>query len=178
MQNRGGHYEFVYDSSASNTGRKLPRRYNGFDAQLKWLHNGGSVTELRGEYWWGTQTASAQTSETPSTVFTTDYYYTRKFDGAFFYVLHSFDKHNQVGVKFDWYDPNTLVKEKEIGNGNGTTAADIKYNTLGIGYIHYFNEALKVVVWYEFVKNESTLLTGYTSDLKDNIVTLRLQFRF
>ena len=97
---------------------------------------------------------------------------------ALFCLLHSFDRHSQVGIKFDWYDPNTLVKEKEIGNDNGTTATDIKYNTPGIGYIYYFDANFKLVTWYDFVKNESTLVPGYTSDLKDDVFTLRLQFRF
>jgi len=35
-----------------------------------------------------------------------------------------------------------------------------------------------VVGYYEFVKNESTLLPGYTHDLEDNVLTVRLQFRF
>ncbi|HEY6974883.1 MAG TPA: porin [Chitinophagaceae bacterium] len=178
MQSNNGKQQFIVDSSTENIGTELPRKYNGMDAQLKWLHKGSSVTELRGEYWWGKQTASAVTSETPSNIFLTDHYYIRKFNGAFFYLLHSFDKHNQVGMKYDWYDPNTLVKGKEIGEANGTLPPDIRYGTLGIGYIYYFDESLKIVAWYEFVKNESTALPDYTSDLEDNILTLRVQFRF
>jgi len=34
------------------------------------------------------------------------------------------------------------------------------------------------VLWYDLVKNESTALTGYTNDLRDNVFTCRLQFRF
>jgi hypothetical protein len=32
-----GGKQFVMDSSDANAGRKLPRRYNGADAQLKWI---------------------------------------------------------------------------------------------------------------------------------------------
>jgi hypothetical protein len=176
--NIDGNNKFIIDSSADNIGRKLPRKYYGADVQLKWLHKASSATELRAEYWYGTQTGSQSTSETPSYVFVVDSYYVRKFNGAFLYLLHSFDRHNQVLVKYDWYDPNTKVKEKEIGLDNGTREADIRYNTFGFGYIHYFDENFKFLVWYELVKNDSTLLPGYTSDLKDNVLTLRIQFRF
>ncbi len=176
MQQRDGIKQFSEDSLDENIGRKLPRKYYGADAQLKWLHTKNSVTELRAEYWWGTQTASAATSETP-TALSTDPYYIRTFNGAFFYLLHSFNKQNQIGIKYDWYDPNTKVKSAEIGQLN-ETQADILYNTLGVGYIYYFNDNLKLVTWYEIVTNESTALQNYTSDLKDNIITARLQFRF
>ena len=55
---------FVVDSSASNIGGKAPRRYRGADAQLKIKHAWGA-TELRTEYWWGTQTATSTATETP-----------------------------------------------------------------------------------------------------------------
>jgi hypothetical protein len=85
---------------------------------------------------------------------------------ALFLLLHSFDRHSQVGVKFDWYDPNTLVKEKEIATENGTTANDIKYNTLGIGYIYYFDANFKLVYLVRFVKNESTWYRDIPAILK------------
>jgi len=175
--NSTGGKGFVLDSSSKNIGRELPRKYEGADVQLKWLHGKGS-TEFRAEYWSGTQTGSQSASETPSVVFTVDSYYVRKFNGAFLYLLHSFDEHNQVGLKYDWYDPNTNISGKEIGTSANTHAADIRYNTLGVGYIHYFGEDLKVVLWYDFITNESTSLDGYTSDLKDDILTFRLQFEF
>ncbi|MEP7318323.1 MAG: porin [Panacibacter sp.] len=168
---------FTEDSSAANVGNKLPRKYYGVDAQLKFLHPKNSSTELRAEYWWGTQTSNAIISETPPALLT-EPYYIRPFTGAFFYLLHNFDKNNQVGVKYDWYDANTGLKGTEIGTITNTHAADINFNTLGFGYTHYFDDNLKLVAWYEFVKNETTALPGYTSNVKDNILTLRMQFRF
>lgn len=173
-----GSKTFIVDSSQANIGRKLPRKYYGADAQLKWKYPNGGATELRGEYWWGTQTASAGSNETPASVFATDPYYTRQFNGAFIYLLHSFDTHNQLGVKYDWLDPNTKLAGTQIDATNGAHPADIKYNTLGVGYIHYFDENLKLVAWYDMVKNENTAIDGYTTDIKDNVLTLRLQFRF
>ncbi|CAN5198303.1 porin [soil metagenome] len=169
---------FNIDSSQNNIGRELPRKYYGADAQLKWLLSNHGATEIRAEYWWGKQTATAISSETPPAILVTDAYYKRNFNGAFFYLLHSFDQHNQIGVKYDWYDPNSKIAGNEISTSTGAHSGDIKYNTFGTGYIHYFDDNLKLVAWYEFVNNETTALESYTNDIKDNIFTLRLQFRF
>jgi phosphate-selective porin len=40
------------------------------------------------------------------------------------------------------------------------------------------NENLKLMLWYDWVKNENTALAGYLTDVKDNVFTCRLQFRF
>jgi hypothetical protein len=34
------------------------------------------------------------------------------------------------------------------------------------------------MLWYDLIYNESTQLTGYKTDVKDNVFTCRLQFRF
>jgi hypothetical protein len=88
LQSNGLQKMFVLDSSLGNIGNEMPRRYHGADVQLKWLHRKGA-TEVRAEYWAGTQTGSQSTSETPSTLFTVDSYYVRKFNGAFFiFFIH------------------------------------------------------------------------------------------
>lgn len=82
-------------------------------------------------------------------------------------------------LKYDWYDPNIKVKNEEIGKpGTNLTTADVKFSTLGMGYIYHINSQTKLVLYYDFVKNERTQITGYITDLKDNIFTCRLQFRF
>jgi hypothetical protein len=170
--------QFVVDSADDNIGRKAPRKYYGADMQLKWKHPYGA-TELRMEYWRGKQTASAGTSETPPSLLQ-EPYYVRKFDGAFFYLLQNIvNTSHQLGIKYDWYDPNTEVKEEEIGKaGNNINATNIKYTTLSVGYNYAINENARLMLWYDIVKNEKTSLTGYTGDVKDNIFTARLQFRF
>jgi hypothetical protein len=167
---------FIVDSSAANVGRKAPRKYRGADIQLKWKA-GQSTTELRGEYWQGKQTSLADNSETPGNL-PDEPYYIRDFNGGFFYLLHQFNKHHQLAIKYDWYDPNRNINGNGLTAGNRFTAADIKYSTLGFGYINYLDENLKLVLWYDLVRNESTSLTGYEEDLDDNVFTCRLQFRF
>lgn len=170
--------QFVVDSALSNLGEKAPRQYRGADLQWK-LKNKWGFTELRGEYWWGTQTATNSNTETPGALLN-EPLYSRPFDGGFFCFLQNIvNTKHQLVVKYDWYDPNTRVKGKEIGiPGNNLTVADIKYSTLSMGYVQYVNPQLKLFLFYDRVWNESTGLSGYTTDVKDNVFTCRLQFRF
>ena len=174
---------FIVDSSESNLGHSAPRRYYGGDVQYK-IHHGWGETELRAESWFGTQPGTAASTTNPGSLPNTNGIpaptYVRNFNGAFFYFLQNlFNTKHQLLVKYDWYDPNTDVKGNEIGKaGSHTGPADIKYSTLGLGYVFYFNSQLKLVLYYDWVKNESTQLSGYTSDLDDDILTARLQFRF
>lgn len=177
---QSGEKTFILDSAITNKGRIAPRKYFGMDAQVKLKHKWGA-TELRGEFVTGTQTASENNTETPFALFNdNEGYYVRKFNGAYFYFLQNIvNPHHQLGIKYDWYDPNTDVKGREIGlNNNNIHAANIKYSTLGIGYIYYATENLKLVLWYEFVDNEKTSLPDYEKDVKDNVFTCRLQFKF
>jgi hypothetical protein len=165
------------DSSFSNLGKKAPRNYYGADLQLKYTHKNGT-TEIRAEYWQGKQTGSLGSSETPGALLQ-EPYAIRNFNGAFFYLLHNLAPKHQLCVKYDIYDPNTDIKKTEIGRaGTNFSAADIKYSTLGFGYIYYWNANLKLMLWYDLIYNESTQLTGYKTDVKDNVFTCRLQFRF
>ena len=170
----------MIDSSVNNIGTISPRRYYGADMQVK-LKTSLGFTELRGEFLQGQQTGTVNNTETPVALLNgTDGFYTRYFNGAYFYFLQNiFSFRHQLLVKYDWYDPNTKVKEKEIGAaGSNFTASDIKYNTLGLGYIYYVTPNVKWVLYYAMPVNESTQLAGFTSDVDDNVFTARLQFRF
>ena len=168
--------DFSALSDTLQIGVRAPRTYMGVDAQLK-IKNAIGNTEFRAEYIKGTQTAISTSSETPA-VAVIDPLYSRPFDGAYFYFLQNIGKKHQFGIKYDWYDANTRVKGSEIKKDTKLTAADLKYNTLGLGYIFYMNDNLKWVFWYDVVKNEKTQLAGLTEDLKDNIFTFRMQYRF
>lgn len=180
ISDKNGNANFVVDSSISNLGKLAPRMYFGSDLQLKFKTSFGE-TECRVEYISGSQTGTLYSSETPVAILIgNEGHYIRKFNGAYFYFLHAFkNRKHQIGIKYDWYDPNTLVNAMDIGKmGNNLNATDIRYATLGFGYNRFITENIKFLLWYEVVKNEITTLPGYTDDLKDNILTLRLQFRF
>ncbi|MEP6845482.1 MAG: porin [Panacibacter sp.] len=171
---------FTVDSSITNIGRIAPRKYYGADAQLK-IKGKAGFTEFRAEFIAGKQTGLANTSETPSILPDANgSYYIRKFAGAYFYFLQNLiSPAHQLIVKYDWYDPNALVTEKDISRaGNNLNGTDIKFSTLGFGYIHYINLNLKLMFWYDKVWNEKANLPGFNTDIKDDIFTCRMQFRF
>lgn len=168
--------DFVATTDSLKIGSKAQRMYFGADAQLK-IKTDMGTTEFRAEYIAGTQSATSASSETPATL-PSESLYSRPFNGAYFYVLQGFGKKHQIGLKYDWYDPNTAVTSSDIKSSTKLTSADIRYSTLGFGYIFYVHENLKAVFWYDIVKNENTQLTGFTGDVKDNVFTCRLQYRF
>jgi hypothetical protein len=171
--------KFLVDSTPTNNGKVSKRNYYGADIQFKFKGESGS-TIVRAEYMTGTQTAYANTTETPSSLPSDSRtgFYQRKFDGAYFYLLYDiFNEKNQLIFKYDWYDPNLQVANKQIGMNN-INAADIKYSTLGLGFLRHFDESLKMVLYYDIVRNERTSLAGFTSDVRDNVFTARIQYRF
>lgn len=171
----------VVDSTVTNRGSNSPRKYFGIDAQLKIKHRNNIYTELRGELIGGTQTGTSSASETPTALLTGfDGFHVRNFFGGYFYFLQNIcSNQHQFIIKYDWYDPNTKVQGKDIGvTGAGLSAANIKYSTIGLGYIEHLSENAKLVLYYAKVFNEKTALAGYTKDLADDVFTCRLQFRF
>lgn len=173
-----GNKVYIVDSSLSNIGKIAPRKYYGADIQLKVSHGWGE-TELRSEYWTGRQPGSATSTTNPGTLPNAPVYI-RDFDGAFICFLQNIvNKKHQLLLKYDWYDSDKNVNGNDIGKlGTNLAQTDIRYSTIGMGYVYYFSDNIKLVLYYDIVKNELTQLTGYTSDIKDNILTCRVQFRF
>lgn len=170
----------VVDSSDSNLWSDAPRKYYGADAQLK-IKNKVGFTEFRAELVGGQQSGIAANSETPLALLSgTDGFHVRNFRGGYFYFLqHLASLKHQIVFKYDYYDPNSKVAGLEIGSSGSTlSAANIKYSTLGIGYVNYVNENIKLVCYYAKVWNEKTNLKGFTSDVNDDVITFRIQYRF
>lgn len=178
MGEQNGTKVFEIDSSVSNIGDKAPRHYYGADLQLIKKHGWGK-TELRGEYWKGTQPGTEATTENPG-VLPLEPAYIRKFDGAFIYFLQNIINEKwELMLKYDWYDPNTAVANSDIGKpGSNLSVTDIRYDTYGFGFTHYFTSKLKMLAYYELVRNENTGLNGFTTDARDNIFTCRVQMMF
>ena len=189
---------FVVDSTSTNLGEIAKRTYIGVDAQMT-LDLPIGLTTLRAEYIQGTQPGISSSSTSPAvqptgsstttanlttgSVTTTTPFsdtYFRNFNGAYFYFLQNIGstKH-QLVFKYDWYDPNTNLSGDQIGVANTKTgAADIKYTTIGLGWIYHWDSNVKITLYYDMVKNENTLVTGYKQDLKDNVITVRVQYKF
>jgi hypothetical protein len=187
----------LVDSTASNKNSFAKRQYIGFDAQFS-IQSPIGFTTIRGEYITGQQPAGKNTSVSTTSLaagksvldFDT---YIRKVSGGYVYFIQNIGQtKNQLVLKYDWLDPNTKVSGTEIvsksaaGKNTGLGIADIKFTTLGIGWNYRFNSQVKFMAYYEIVKNEETGLSPVglnrtldtSKDLKDNVFTLRVQYKF
>ena len=170
--------EFVADSDESNRGKFAKREYFGLDAEFS-LKSVLGQTKLHGEYLSGQQPGLVGSTKSPNAAAVTGDTYIRNFTGGYVMLVQSLGKSPLAIVgKYDWYDPNANVSKDEVGQG-GTTLADLSQNTLGFGAIWYMNAALRLTGYYEINRNEkSANVEGMTKDLKNDLFTLRLQYKF
>ena len=170
---------FELDAQPTHKGGYARRRYTGFDAQAT-LRTVFGRTQLRTEYLFGQQPATATSSKSPnaSSLPTTDTYL-RTFNGAYAIVTQDIGRLPLAAVlKYDYYDPNTKVSGADIGVG-GTSQADVAVHTFGAGALWQVTSAVRLQAYYEINRNEKAAqLAAWQSDRKDNVFTLRLQYKF
>ncbi|TSA29470.1 MAG: porin [Ignavibacteriales bacterium] len=156
------------------------RSYLGADLQLYYeLPLLGRFT-LRGEYISGKQAGSSSSNASYTAAPSGDIYL-RNFMGYYLMWVQNLGEKNQFVLKYDVYDPNSDVAGDDIGANAAAKlgAPDIKYSTLGIGLVHYWDDNVKLVFYYDSVSNEtSSKLAAFNSDLKDNVFTFRIQYKF
>lgn len=180
---------FVVDSAKTNKTEFATRQYIGFDGQLS-VQSPIGLSVLRGEYVFGTQPGSSSTTTSPTAAIPSYDTYIRKFSAFYVYFVQTIlqTKH-QICLKYDVYDPNTDIAGTDINatiNGKKTKLGvpDIKYATLGLGYIYHFDHNFKLMVYYDIVGNEIASIKGfsklnnYTKDVSDDVLTIRLQYKF
>ncbi len=172
---------FVLDDSESNLGKYAKREYMGVDAQLG-ISTAAGMTKLTAEYLFGQQPGTQASTKSPNSDKRPESpTYVRKFNGGYAMLVQDLGKLPvSVVAKYDWYDPNTKVKKDQIGKvDSGTGDADIAVNTIGFGAIWNMTSSLKLTAYYEVNSNEkSANLEGFDKDRKDNVFTLRMQYKF
>lgn len=167
------------------TGTYMKRQYIGFDGQFAFLNSLGKTT-LRAETLFGTQPGTASTSRSPNTGtrpenLPENSLFKRPFLGYFFYLVQDISRSPFSAVfKYDVYDPNTRLKGDEVGADNSLTSrTDLAQSTFGLGALYRLNKHIRVQAYYEFNFNEkSSRVKGYEHDRKDNVLTVRLQYKF
>ena len=173
--------EFKLDNSLSNKGGYAKREYFNVNAQLA-VESGIGLSQLRGEYVTGTQPAGRDFYDSPSDVRQDFDTYIRKFNGGSIYCLQ------QIGPKlpltfwggYSWHDPNTDVSGDEVGEYN-TNETDIKYQTVSLGLIWFPVPSIRLQAFYEMPINEKSINladVGYDKHRKENVFTLRLQYKY
>lgn len=181
--------KFPSDTS-THVGQYRKREYKGVDGQFT-IETGLGLTTIRGEYVFGIQPGQASSTTSPTTDFIKGVAaaslpdtYVRNFKAGYVCLVQSISKTPITLVaKYDFYDPNKAIKGNEIGKniagGKATTAADLKYTTIGLGAILAVSSNIRITAYYDMVKNEtSNNLRNYSKDLKDNVFTFRIQYKF
>ena len=170
---------FAVDSSDSNLGGYAKRQYFGVDGALNIASRAG-MTKLMAEVVFGQQPGSASSSMSPNNNSNakTDTYI-RNFNGWYVMLVHELGRSPfSVVAKFDSYDPNTKIDGNQVGLNN-TNKTDLSQNTFGLGLIWRAMSNLKLTAYYEWNNNErSQIVSGYEDNVKDNLFTLRAQYKF
>jgi hypothetical protein len=129
------------------------------------------------------------------------------FSGYYIYLIKNLGKKNQFALRYDYYDPNTDIKGKDVKvvkytSQDPTTLAsrtsgkaDLATSTISLALHHYFDDNIRISLNYDIVKNEkvgsSGLLTesytnsngtkgtlDYSKVVNQNLLTLRIQAKF
>ncbi|MDF2437378.1 MAG: hypothetical protein K0Q95_1754 [Bacteroidota bacterium] len=175
-----GETGFEAKTDTTNFKKKAIREYMGVDLQLSFDWKPG-ITTIRGEYLFGKQPGTGSSSASASAQLKwTDKLYHRNFDAAYFYLVQNIGHTKfQVVAKYDWYDPNTKISGRRIGKaGTNTGVGDVRFDTYGFGLTCKLTENLKIMTYYDLVQNEKTALAQYGTDIKDNVLTIRMQAKF
>lgn len=178
----------AFTAETVKKGDRTNREYVGVDGQFSYDWAPG-ITQIRAEYLTGKQPGMAASSSSLTAAASADVY-NRNFNGYYIYFIQNIlQSPVQAVVKYDVYDPNTAVSGNEIGQAAtgavATGSADIKYSTLGLGLNYRFNSNVKIMAYYDMVKNETTskiattsTLSDLSGDRRDNVFTLRFQYKF
>jgi phosphate-selective porin len=166
--------------AADPSNLNVSRSYTGFDLQFYYeLPLLGRFT-LRGEYISGKQPGLASDNRSFTAAPAADIYL-RNFMGYYINWVQNLGDKFQFVLKYDVYDPNTDVTGDDIGKVAAAKlgVADVMYSTLGIGLVHYWDENVKLVFYYDMPKNETSAnLANYTSVYNQNVFTFRIQYKF
>ncbi len=177
---------FEKNTSPNNVGYFGKREYYGGNLQLQYDNTFGR-TIFKAEYLQGTQPGVAASASVIGPLSSTSFsaqpatdLYLRPFSGYYLWLTQQIANTKFTAlVSYDVYDPNREISESEIGvAGNNTTAGDIKFSTLGYGITYLINSRFKLTLYNEHVVNDGTKLPDYTADLKDDVFTTRLQYRW
>ncbi|RZL15320.1 MAG: porin [Pedobacter sp.] len=177
---------FIADIAPGNENKATTRDYYGLNLQLQYDTEAGN-SSFKMEYVTGSQPGVAGTPTITGPAASTSFgtqpstsLYLRKFNGQYYWFSHKIAKTSLTALlAYDIYDPNKNVEDTEIGSlGSNTTSGDIKYATFGYGVAYEITRQIKFTLYNEHIKNEITSLPGYNADLKDNVFTARLQYRW
>jgi hypothetical protein len=175
----------VVDSTTTNVGSYFDRTYTGVDVQIYYDAPVIGGLSLRGEVITGTHPGTKDLN----TVYAGGDLYERKFQGYYLAYVQNVGMSNQLVVRYDVFDPNTEIKSTDIGNPatKNLGLGDLKYTTLGFGWVFHWDANVKFVFYYDKITNDKVYaaaapktsgLVPFKSDAQDDVFTFRIQYKF
>jgi phosphate-selective porin len=178
--------DWVLDNT-NNKGKISTRQYIGVDFQVSMITEMLGLTQLRAEYIFGKHPGNSDGAyDFKLSALPTGPTYDRNITGG--YVILTQDIGTTpftLVLKYDWYDPNTDISGDDIKK-----KGEIAMNNIGAGLMWRINNNLRLTAYYDIVSNETTdklkdtivdekvTKYGYEGNRKDNVLTLRLQYKF
>lgn len=192
----------------ANVGDAVKRNWIGGEFQLFADVWGG--LSIKGEYIAGKNAsigyspiaAFGTTAATPGVA-----NFQNNFSGYYVYLIKNLGKKNQFALRYDYYDPNTDIRGKEVSIAKYTSSdvttlksrvsgkSDLATGTISLALHHYFDDNLRISLNYDIVKNEkvgtaNAVTESYTNNdgtkgtldyskvVNQNVLTLRIQAKF
>ena len=152
-------YENVLDSTSSNNGSYMDKKWGGAEMQVYFDVLGGLA--LKGEYLAGKNAYAGDSKSNPNK--------TKQFAGYYVYLIKNIGPKNQLVGRYDYFDPNTKLSGDAAGK-------DIYYKTLAVAWQFYLNENIRLSAQYAMPVNETN--AANPNDIADNVFTLRMQAKF
>lgn len=167
----------------AKVGDPIKRNWVGGEFQLFADILGG--LSVKGEYMAGKNasvgfkpvfTTTTNADKTTTTTLTTAGLpnFQNNFAGYYVYFIKNLGKKNQFAFRYDYYDPNTDIKGKDLtaaasvaGYANADksfvkkiTASDLATTTYGLALHHYFDDNIRITLEYDIVQNEKAGTAG------------------
>ena len=182
----------MFTKATGNYDKTFDRKCYGADLQLYYSLPVLGGMSLRGELYQGTQPGFASSTSSPSSnVDNTNPIYSRQFMGYYvWYVLGLDPINSQLVLKYDSYDPNTDMNKDDISAAtiaSGVSPASLMFNTIGVGGIYHWDENIEFMLYFDIVQPEkptsadamaNAAFYPYTLDMKANVMTFRVQYKF
>lgn len=156
------------DSSASNYGLNLSKSWFGGEMQLYWDAPLIGGTKLLAEYLTG-----SLVDELPlnTTALASRKIRKRDLSGFYAMLVKNIGSEWQLAARYDQYNPNTKIS-KDLAD----VAADLATTTVGFGIHNYTFSNIRITLWYDMITSATNSIIK--TDPKDNLMTLRFQYKF
>ena len=154
--------------SLNNVWRYLDKNWTGGEVRIYADVLGG--LSIKGEYVAGINTVASAVASTATMAqkkASPNLY--NNFAGYYVTLVKNIGAKNQAVVRYDFYDPNTKLSGDAAGSA-------LNYKTWSLAWQYYLNDNIRLTAQYTMPKNETN--ASNPSDIKDNLVTIRVQAKF